>query len=324
MDDSHNCANKTAAIAAAAAAAAKQFEQQGYLKFPTPLLGPESCRQLRNDILRQWNAALDLPEDQHERFFSAIRRRTHRWDLKLQASSPVRVALKEILQKEHAATHHLDLDLLLDTILLRQHSRVVTNVDDNDDNDYDRNEVVLAELGALISEPGAPAQDWHADTAHTGPDAPDCLCCFVTLQDTGASLGPTQLFPETHTAEFHRSAVANFPPKGVMPPYVQPTTAVMGYQHAGEACLMDCRLFHRGAANTAAATVLLCHNSKDPNNNETNHNHTDLKRVVFYWTVRSRTSPPPRGFLFTILDHLQGMSLRNVYGSERHSPEQQL
>ena len=322
MEDSHHRANEAATIAivAAAAAAANQFGQKGYLKFPTPRLGPESCRQLRNDILRQWNAALELPEDQHERFFSAIRRRTHRWDLKLQASSPVRAALKEILQAQHAATH-LDLHVLLDTILLRQHPRVVTNSDKDDDND--RNDVVLVELGALISEPGAPAQDWHADTAHTGPDAPDCICCFVTLQDTDKSLGPTELFPETHTSEFHRSAVANFPPKGVMPPYVQPTTAVVGYQHAGEACLMDCRLFHRGAANTAAATVL-CHSGKNQNNNKTNQNDTDLVRVVFYWTVRSRTSPPPSGFLFTILDHLKGMSLRNVYGSERHASEQQL
>ena len=67
MEDSHHCANKatTAAAAAVAAAAAKQFAQQGYLKFTTPLVGPdESCRQLRHDILRQWNAALELPVDQ--------------------------------------------------------------------------------------------------------------------------------------------------------------------------------------------------------------------------------------------------------------------
>jgi len=261
------------------------FQTQGFLKLPDRLRR-DTCQRLRAFILDDLEQAAlsqdDTAEGIHhkESRFSNIRERRHRWDLKLEASALVRRAMREILER----------DQFLYNVLapLCHHRR------DEDDTASPANDVVLAELGALISEPGAKAQEWHADTAHTGAlDAqPDCLCCFVTLQETPASMGPTELIPETHTAEFHRSAVANFPPKGCLPAYVKPQTTQSGFSTTGDALLMDCRLYHRGGANTYNAD-----------------GDTDGRRVVFYFTVRSRNAPKPGGFLFTILPELEGMPL---------------
>jgi hypothetical protein len=241
------------------------FHLQGFLKFPL-LLSRDTSKRLRNFILKDLQDALQQPEESQKQRFSAIRRRTNRWDLKLHTTLEVKTAMQEILQRDFIET-------LLAPLFQCQPE-----------------DVVLAELGSLISHPGAQAQEWHADTLHTGAIQPDCICCFITLQDTPLSMGPTQIIPDTHTEAFHRSAVANFPPKGLMPTYVAPKTMQAGYERAGEACLMDARLYHRGGANT--------HTSGD-----------DGQRIVFYFTARSRTMEEPGGFLFTILEELKGMQL---------------
>jgi hypothetical protein len=240
------------------------FHSQGFLKLP--LLSRDTSERLRNFILNDLQEALQQPEESQKRRFSAIRKRTNRWDLKLHTSLAVKTAMQEILQRDFLNTHLAPLF------------------------QCQPEDVVLAELGSLISHPGAQAQEWHADTLHTGPLGPDCVVCFITLQDTPLSMGPTQILPDTHTEDFHRTAVANFPPKGLMPSYVAPKSMQAGYERAGEACLMDCRLYHRGGANT--------HDTSG-----------DGQRIVFYFTVRSRTMKAPGGLLWTILEDLKGMQL---------------
>jgi len=254
------------------------FREQGFLRLP--LLSQESCQKLREYVLADLEAALLQPEK--ELRFSAIRKRTNRWDLKLEASPIVRSAMHEILL----------CDNYLDSILAP-----LCRCDDAKD-------VVLAELGSVISHPGAPAQEWHADSAHTGSELTDCICCFVTLQDTPLTMGPTEILPDTHTGAFHKSAVANFPPKGLMPAYASPKSMQAGYRHAGDACLMDARLYHRGGANVG-----------------TENDNDDCRRLVFYFTIRSRNAPHPGGFLFTIMEELNGMQLVQFLENEQQEEE---
>lgn len=248
----------------------QSFTDKGFLQLPK-LLSLATCQKLRDFIIQDLASTLKQNEDEQEKRFSNIRERNHRWDLKLNANPIVHEAMREILSN----------DGLLQSTL-------APLCECSPDKLHD---VVLAELGSLISEPGAKHQQWHADTAHTGPSQPDCICCFVTLQETPVSLGPTQLIPYTHLSDFHTTAMSNFPPKGLIPTSVTPKSMETGYTAAGEALLMDCRLYHRGSANT--------HSSDD----------CDGKRVVFYFTVRSRKAPKPGGFLFTILEELNDMPL---------------
>lgn len=245
----------------------QSFGEQGFFQLPE-MIDSQRCQELRTLILQELQSTLQANEEERERRFSKIHERSHRWDLKLEASPLVHRAMQEILSRY---------DFL--------HSILAPLCQCQPEN------VVLAEMGSLISEPGAKHQEWHADTMHTGPVSPDCICCFVTLQETPLSMGPTQLIPHTHVADFHESARSNFPPKGLMPSFVEPRTMRSGYASAGEALLMDCRLYHRGSANTHTA----------------DGDGDAGKRVVFYFTVRSRRAARPRGFLFTILDELDGM-----------------
>jgi hypothetical protein len=250
----------------------RSFERQGFLELEE-VLSEETCKDLRHYVLQDLEECLSDDNDdyalEHPRL-SNIRERIHRWDLKLKLSPLVCQAMCEILTND-------DFFNLLAGMC-----------------HCSKEDIVLAELGGLISENGAPHQEWHADTAHTGKDDPDCICCFITLQETPRALGPTELIPSTHTMEFHHSAIQNFPPKGVMPTCVEPITTQSGYFLVGDALLMDCRLYHRGSANTS--------------------DEEDSQRVVFYFTFRSRHTEEPGGFLFTILEDLKGKSLIDFVG----------
>ena len=251
------------------------FDEMGFLRFAR-LLSPATCKTLRDYILKDLESNLEEDEKETESRFSNIRERSHRWDFKLHDSPIVRQTMREVL------THNKFLQSILAPLCQCSSEEEVANV-------------VLAELGALVSEPGAKNQEWHADTAHTGPTEPDCICCFITLQETPASMGPTQLIPQTHTVDFHTSTLSNFPPKGLLPTTLQPKSMQNGFCSSGDALLMDCRLYHRGSANTY-----------------TLKNDCDLnegKRVVFYFTVRSSREPRPAGFLFTILKELNDKPL---------------
>lgn len=258
------------------------FQSQGFLKMH--LLSPATCHQLRKYVIQDLEAAWKLPveDSQHSRF-SAIRKRQNRWDLKLNSVPIVRAAMKEILECN---------DFLKQ--VLPEACRCLAE------------DLVLAELGSLISDPGAPAQDWHADSLYQN-DTDILACCFIALQETPLTMGPTEIIPFTHTHDFHKTALGNFPPKGIMPSYVSPKSMVPGYVHAGEACLMDCRLYHRGGANTHHQ---IPNQSTQEDKDETKSNN-DGRRLIFYFTARSRSIPPPGGFLFTIVEELDGMLLED-------------
>jgi Phytanoyl-CoA dioxygenase (PhyH) len=285
----------------------KAFDLHGYLKLPL-LLSLETCQRLRDYIIDDLETTLKQPEELQSHRFSSIRKRTNRWDLKLHASPLVKAAMQEVLLL-FDDIHGCDGDQQQQQNFLQTLLAPIFQCETHD--------LVLAELGSLITDPGAPAQDWHADSVHTGQSKrPDCICCFITLQDTPATMGPTEILPETHTLDFHNMALANFPPKGLLPSTVSPKTMLAGYEHAGEACLMDCRLYHRGAANTHHSSKHLQQEEEEEEAHGNSGGESPLRcndgshhgrRVVFYFSVRSAKKPAPGGLLFTIMDSLKDM-----------------
>jgi len=347
------------------------YRSQGYVTVSN-LLSDDACRRLRNYIQLDLQNAVASSEEQGGNGNSAhvgpasgsgrddppkskptagsaaarlcnIRKRKNRWDLKLTPSPILSTTMAEILNSDMSATE-------------TQTSPEVVGFD-NDTESYAQKEmggnfletvlapllgcqdavedVVLVELGSLISDPGAPAQDWHPDSTFddggdrnisyhgdddkTSNQNSGLVCCFLALQDTPPTMGPTEVIPYTHTREFHESTWGSFPPKGVMPAYVAPKSAEAGYRVAGEACLMNCKLYHRGGANTHGLSDLSTSCRCDERTrsasqvvnggDNTNDEDFDGRRFVFYFTVRSRAAPPPGGNFFSIVDELDGVQL---------------
>ena len=142
------------------------------------------------------------------------------------------------------------------------------------------NDGALVEFGAVISEPGARQQDVHSDILYS--DQTLLFTTFIALQDIDRSLGPTCVFPATHTEAFHRKArlakmewgagageEASLPiPRCfdlLKPDWLTPSGEVtlrppfdeIPAEHitlrAGDVLIYDTRLYHCGGANCATA-----------------------------------------------------------------------
>ena len=133
----------------------------------------------------------------------------------------------------------------------------------------------LVEFGAIISEPGARQQDVHSDIPFS--DQTLLYTTFIALQDIDPSLGPTCVFPATHTEEFHARArrvsmewaagageeVSLSLPRFfdlLIPDWLSTTTLRPPFDEipaeqmtlrAGDILIYDTRLYHFGGANCA-------------------------------------------------------------------------
>ena len=338
------------------------------------LLSPSTCSSLRSHILEELHdqiqqEAATRADDETRDFggehsssdrFSCIRQRINRWDLKLNDTNVVREALREVLNgnmstndslvdTQSKSPNHNDTFLhrvmapLLDVGVDAHGEEESENIDENLMPDQQpiaprkptlAEDVILVELGALISDPDAPDQEWHPDSVHlnareshilgesfsencdaTNNNEDSCLsaaqegvvvCCFITLQPTPESLGPTQILPRTQTCDFHGCALVNFPPKGILPYSDMGSLTdrkVPGYQNTGEGCLMDTRVYHRGGANKGLDSMFRQKECQDIPNPE--------RRVVFYFSFRSRLAKFPGGFLYTVMEHLKDKQLQS-------------
>lgn len=123
----------------------------------------------------------------------------------------------------------------------------------------------LCECSCIVAEPGAAAQAVHCDTwaddleeeAVGGQQAASqaapvrLLTAFVALQDIGPSCGPTAMWPRTHAPAFHAAMSEQGPHAFDGRPSAAMTL------RAGDAALMDSRLWHCGTANTSATRRFL-------------------------------------------------------------------
>ena len=100
-------------------------------------------------------------------------------------------------------------------------------------------EALLAELSCVVSDPGSVSQPLHSDTAW----APMPLyTVFIALQCIQPSMGPTQLVPGTHTERWHLDLQKENGLVDGAQAYTMPC-------NAGDAYVMDSRLYHKGCSN---------------------------------------------------------------------------
>lgn len=102
--------------------------------------------------------------------FAKINTREHRHDLRLQLQAEVAAAVR--------------------TIVAGRYGEVYAGVLPR--------ESLLVELGVITSHPGADRQTIHADVDFD-PNARRVYTSFVALQDIGPTMGPTQIWPGTHS-----------------------------------------------------------------------------------------------------------------------------
>ena len=124
---------------------------------------------------------------------------------------------------------------------------------------------LLYELSVIISDSGSRAQQFHSDTQILGRSSEKdalLITIFVALQDVNEDMGPTLLYPRTHTRRFHElyfgkknsNATAQLAALGS----VSAQTSMTLRQGSGFA--MNSRLLHCGGANTSKSSRrrLLC------------------------------------------------------------------
>lgn len=137
---------------------------------------PEVCASARVAVLDELEKAKRTPEYTFwRRIISPVNKPKHRYELLLRPTPPLEDAVCMVLSGCRSLFTSL-----------------VTT------------EGALVEFGAIISEPGARQQDVHSDIPFS--DQTLLYTTFLALQDVDHSLGPTCVFPATHTEEFHRKA----------------------------------------------------------------------------------------------------------------------
>lgn len=176
------------------------------------------CEAAASDARAALDAALApgawLPECLRPRVGTNIRTRTRRWDVAVDASAAA------------AAAPAADLAAVV-----------------GDD-------AALVQLSVVASDPGAPAQQVHCDTAFS--PGPPLYTFLVALQDVSEGMGPTSVWPGTHAAAFHAKSPAERARHLALE-----APAGGGAARRGDALLFDSRVYHGGGANGEARRLLL-------------------------------------------------------------------
>ena len=200
----------------------------------------EIAEAVRCEAETALQAALALPPDRAADVLTGVRDPEHRHDVRLELGDALRALLRALLRA------HAPPGIAIEEAF-GERAR-------------------LCECSCIIADPGAPAQSVHCDTAadaelapgaaaEAPPDAPGAnaaACCrlltaFVALQDIDAAMGPTCMWPGTHTSAFHE-AVQDDGPHAAFDG--RPSAAMT--LRCGDCALMDSRLWHCGSANTSA------------------------------------------------------------------------
>lgn len=240
------------------------LDDDGY-QYARAAVGDNSlCSALLDHANRTLDEVLRLDLHASKPFFGEIRGPLHRRDLKLAITPPVAAVLCALARSQRS---------LLEAAV--------------------GPEAVLCECSVLSSDPGAAAQPVHCDTSFQGaadPTAPIArlVTVFVALQDIDAAMGPTLLFPRTHTQEAHHQLWLQ--PKSECPPLLRDHPRELAVLAAGDALVMDSRLWHQGGAN-----------------------HSDRRRSLFVLSFLSGHGGRPRGSTYSLLTGIQPPSLSDLW-----------
>ena len=218
------------------------------------VLDPKLCDDLRDYLIDlRSRATADLEsgvlQDSQERFADVLLNQ-NRCDLKIPLGPP------PVLN----ALHHL--------LSTKSNAAIVRRVMEHVYEKYGSNGslATLYELNCFMSNSGARRQLVHADSVCLEPtpglkDAsePIMLTCFIALQDTDATMGPTIWIPGTHNMESHHvffetgeqgkesTKTDTFSPKEKL---LRSEKSVVGTLPKGACVIFDPRTLHCAGANT--------------------------------------------------------------------------
>ena len=227
---------------------AKALAMDGIVRIDNVLSAPvaDALRDYLVDLRARATAQIEAGEilDTQERFADVLLNQ-NRCDLKIPLGPPA----------VHAALH----DLLEESVV----GNVIEFVYDS----YGGrgNQATLWELNCFMSNAGARRQLVHADIVCLEPveglqqpAEPIMLTCFVALQDTDKTMGPTVWMPGTHTIQAHNqffetgvdevsTKTDSYSPKDHI---LQSSKAVVGTIPKGSCVIFDPRVLHCAGANT--------------------------------------------------------------------------
>eukprot|EP01065_Artemidia_motanka_P049777 TRINITY_DN8356_c0_g1_i1.p2 TRINITY_DN8356_c0_g1~~TRINITY_DN8356_c0_g1_i1.p2 ORF type:complete len:406 (+),score=139.48 TRINITY_DN8356_c0_g1_i1:66-1220(+) len=259
------------------------------------VIDPEVCDALLRHSHQECAAARERGDDT---LFGKIRAPENRYDVLLDMTGPVPLALSQLVE--------------------RLRSQLTDVVGDD---------ATLVELAAITSQPGAASQPVHADTVHgivrflnadisgmtqmlgleegdDGSDGDDDCAevlrtvatdtaplwtCLTALQDVEPDMGPTLVWPGTNTVECHSDLYGYYQQQGAgqLTPAAADDLFRVRHQpmllRKGDSVCYDSRLMHCGGANTSA----------------------DRPRTVLVTTFMG-TGVPPEGSTYDLRRHLRG------------------
>jgi hypothetical protein len=233
------------------------LEDAGYVVLRRTL--PEAqALELRSGLQTRLLLALDaassggLEPGQPKSPFAKINTRAHRYDLRLRLDPDVRAAV---------------------TAIVSAYSEVYRAMLPDD--------ASLVELGVISSYPGSEQQAIHSDVTYDA-DAREVFTTFVALQPITPQMGPTEIWPGTHSGVF---CLLRKPTMlGPVDRYYSDNPPDRMAVDLGDAVLMDTRVMHCGGAN-----------------------ESDSLRMLFHFSFESTAEPnAPAGFTYNLMPELQG------------------
>ena len=208
------------------AAASEVLADQGLAAMPAAI-SAETAAAVRDEVLAARERILSLPLHESAPLLGEIRQPLYRHDIKLELVPAI-------------------CELLLELRASRVAQLIAASVGED---------AALCELSCIISERGAAPQPAHADTPAREEDAKTThhralarhgsrlFTVFVALGDISPSMGPTLMWPRTHTREFQDVLRAGGSS------VLSEALGVHMDLSSGDAVVMDSRLWHRGGAN---------------------------------------------------------------------------
>lgn len=113
-------------------------------------------------------------------------------------------------------------------------------------------DAAMVEFASITAYPGAEEQGWHKDVGRGDRDV-EIFSLFITLQKTRKDMGATAMGPGTHICHDYMDDW---------------NKSIYATTKAGMGGFMNCRLYHRGSANTSPDTRVMMYLTfaEGPNN----------------------------------------------------------
>lgn len=226
----------------------QELEDNGFAILPQAA-GEAFCSELNLKFQVKLDETLLNPPPMS---FSKIMNRSNRHDLRLQMEPQVRELISRVV---------------------RAHPEIYQNRVSNDG--------ILIEMGFLTSFPGAERQVIHSDVTFSDEVA-QILTTWVALQDVDETMGPTWIWPGTHSAYFQTfyKPIMN----GPVDKYYWETEHCEMTVKCGDVVLMDTRVMHCGGPN-----------------------FSQKRRAMFHFSFKTVDFPNvPEGFTYHLHPALQG------------------